>query len=461
MINVVCSIYNSEDYLENYFKAINAQKLETFNLWLINAGSVDRSQYIIDVQKFRPGINVFQINIPNCTVYSAWNHAIDEILKKKGEKFDINDIFVNVNTDDLILPNTLSTYWNYVQKYPEYDVFYSGYYAVSEDGVKVFKNQQVTMDTMLLCSHVGPFPAVRLNKLGKFNEEYTISADYEKWLSMFSGGCKFYYIPEYLGIYYSNPNGVSTSKTQERFEKQIGEDTSLRIRYHQFKRYPENRKIIAFSLWGQDPKYCQGAIENIKYAEKNYPGWQCVFYVGQDVTSNTISEIMKHKNVFVMKVLDKPCNWTGMFWRYHAILDFPDSFIIFRDTDSRLTVRDKQSTVNWIEQSKYYCCLINDHPHHNVPIMGGAWGCVSNEEIRKLFEEKISLIDYNSIKEDYWQVDQDFLAKHIYPAIEKYSLRLGRNFNDVLTIGKKSKEFIGESVGINNIPNYEQRSFIK
>ena len=40
------------------------------------------------------------------------------------------------------------------------------------------------------------------------------------------------------------------------------------------------KKIISFCLWGDNPKYTIGAIENAKLAKTIYPDWTCRFYVG-------------------------------------------------------------------------------------------------------------------------------------------------------------------------------------
>ena len=47
-------------------------------------------------------------------------------------------------------------------------------------------------------------------------------------------------------------------------------------------------KVIAFSLWGDNPKYNVGAIKNAELAKVVYPGWVCRFYVGASVPQETI-----------------------------------------------------------------------------------------------------------------------------------------------------------------------------
>ena len=44
------------------------------------------------------------------------------------------------------------------------------------------------------------------------------------------------------------------------------------------------KKIIAFSLWGDNPKYCIGAIKNAQLRIQYYSDWVCKFYIQKDVS---------------------------------------------------------------------------------------------------------------------------------------------------------------------------------
>ena len=78
-------------------------------------------------------------------------------------------------------------------------------------------------------------------------------------------------------------------------------------------------KVIAYSLWGNNPKYTIGAIENAKLALEIYPEWMCYFYIGKDVESSIISKLLEYPNTKIInKELD--CDWTGMFWRFGSVL---------------------------------------------------------------------------------------------------------------------------------------------
>ena len=133
------------------------------------------------------------------------------------------------------------------------------------------------------------------------------------------------------------------------------------------------KNIISFSLWGDDPFYNVGAIRNAENALLHYEGWTCKFYIGTDVPNETIRTLQEMPNTEIVIMENEANNWPGMFWRFYAISDPDAEFVIFRDTDCRLTNREAQAVGEWTRTDK---CLhiMRDHPMHTEPIMGGMWG---------------------------------------------------------------------------------------
>ena len=48
------------------------------------------------------------------------------------------------------------------------------------------------------------------------------------------------------------------------------------------------KKIISFSLWGDNTRYLFGAIQNIELAKIYYPDWICRFYINEFVCPKII-----------------------------------------------------------------------------------------------------------------------------------------------------------------------------
>ena len=210
------------------------------------------------------------------------------------------------------------------------------------------------------------------------------------------------------------------------------------------------KKVISFSLWGENPKYTVGAIKNAEIASVIYPDWICRFYCGKSVPENITSQLKSYKNVEVVD-MDEQGDWTGMFWRFYACED--SDVMISRDTDSRLSFREKSAVDEWLESNKDFH-IMRDHPYHRTEILGGMWGCRNGilKNIKKLIN------DYN--KGDFWQVDQNFLREKIYPLVVNQST-IHDSYLKYNTESKKfpteriNKEFVGDVFDENDIRHPE------
>ena len=172
-------------------------------------------------------------------------------------------------------------------------------------------------------------------------------------------------------------------------------------------------KIISFSLWGVDLKYVNGAISNAKLALEFYSDWICKFYISKDTLiylPDKITELRSFKNVSIVE-MNEEGDWRGMFWRFYPCADKDVDVMISRDTDSRLSFREKLAVDEWLKSDKDFH-IMRDHHGHGTAILGGMWGA-RNQILLSMME----LIDNYDVK-NYWQIDQEFLAKAIYPAIK-------------------------------------------
>lgn len=201
-------------------------------------------------------------------------------------------------------------------------------------------------------------------------------------------------------------------------------------------------KVISYTLWGNNPKYTVGAIENARLREKIYPDWTSVFFIGQDVSYETIKILsgIDSTKIINMKVNG---NWAGMFWRFLPSLDEAIDIMVSRDTDSRISIREKMAVDEWLLSDKDFH-IMRDHPFHNTAILGGMWG--SRNGILK----KIGInFDIDS-QGDYWQVDQDFLRSIVYPKIinncishDPYN-HMNEFFRKEFPTARINQEFVGE-----------------
>jgi hypothetical protein len=131
------------------------------------------------------------------------------------------------------------------------------------------------------------------------------------------------------------------------------------------------KKIISFSLWGNNPKYTVGAVKNANLAGKFYPGWVCRFYCATDVPIDIIRELKKTSEVVICD--DRP-DWRFTTKRFLPMSEDDVERVIFRDTDSRFSDREVAAVNEWIESDEILH-VMKDHPFHGgFPILAGMFG---------------------------------------------------------------------------------------
>lgn len=192
------------------------------------------------------------------------------------------------------------------------------------------------------------------------------------------------------------------------------------------------KKLITFSLWGDDPKYTRGAIRNAELALKLYRHWTCRFYIGSSVpfwVTEELQRVTRHWARYVQDEnkfrplcggsiepaeleiyhCDEPGDWRGMFWRFLPASENDVDVFISRDCDSSLSWREAAAVDEWMKGPKLIH-VMRDHPHHTCPIMGGMWGAKRDA----LPNFAMQLDQY--VRGDFWQVDQNFLREIVWPA---------------------------------------------
>lgn len=202
------------------------------------------------------------------------------------------------------------------------------------------------------------------------------------------------------------------------------------------------KKIIAFSLWGNNPKYTIGALYNAELISEIYPGWKARFYIGSSTPSNVARKLEKVDSEVVL--MNEPGDWKGMFWRFYPAGESDVEIMLSRDTDSRLSLREKTAVDEWLASDKDFH-IMRDHPAHDALIMGGMWGARGTilKDIKRMIDE------YQ--KGDFWQVDQNFLREKVYPLVKDISFVHDEFFEKKpFPTARNNYEFVGDVFDENN-----------
>ena len=198
------------------------------------------------------------------------------------------------------------------------------------------------------------------------------------------------------------------------------------------------KRLISFSLWGDNPTYTIGAVKNADLAREVYPGWICRFYLGKSVPMGIVKDLKDRENTEIF-IMNEPGNWAGMFWRFYPASESDVDVMISRDTDSRLSAREREAVEEWLDSDKDFH-IMRDHPYHATEILGGMWG------VRGQILSDMKQLIHDYVKGDFWQVDQNFLKEKVYPIVMNNAC-VHDEFFDKKPFPKPRKEdrFVGQA----------------
>ena len=147
-------------------------------------------------------------------VYGAWNHAIQNC---KGK------YITNANLDDRRSYDNLEVCLDVINRNPTIDLVYPMFLAdtlpnqtfYTSRALNIFPSYDYDQKLMHKCLP-GCMPLWKKelhDKNGLFDDSYSSAGDLEFWLRCVNGGSSFGRVPVVLGNYYFNPQGLSTSKS--------------------------------------------------------------------------------------------------------------------------------------------------------------------------------------------------------------------------------------------------------
>lgn len=240
------------------------------------------------------------------------------------------------------------------------------------------------------------------------------------------------------------------------------------------------KKIISFSLWGDNILYIGGAFMNVLAYEKFLPDYTCRFYLSDytDIKFLGLRDSLVNRGCEVILRQAEEDN-LGLYWRFEPFWDETIDRFIVRDTDSRPGWREAAAVREWEEADRpgpwvgYPFHIIRDHPQHGIPILGGTFGvrtkgnksgCLIFDWMRAdLTKWKMDLIpDKTNPRGIYHNSDQIYFDKKLWPRVRVMNFQHDRYFNYPGVRGRNLGEpedgrFIGMTIGVSD----EDRGIIK
>ena len=227
-LSVIVSIYNGEKFLEQFLQnVLNQSCINDIEVLLLDAQSTDSTKKIIE--NFKHDSLKYILLDKKYSIYETWNIAI---------KIAKSDLVSNWNIDDRRKNSSLETQISFMEQNLNCDVCY-GYIAWSfkenekfeeNNLINLYPCYDVNFKTMMENNSPHCMPLWRKNlhdKFGLFDISYETAADFDFWMKCLEGKAIFSKLYEVIGLYYYNPNGLSTSMKSTNMQ----EGASIKQKY--------------------------------------------------------------------------------------------------------------------------------------------------------------------------------------------------------------------------------------
>lgn len=185
IISIITVVYNAYSTLEATIKSVVSQKKELFEYWIIDGGSTDGSVEII--QKYEHQLAGW-VSEPDRGIYDAMNKGID---RAQG------DWIYFLGADDLMTEGILSKVSPYLQA--NFSVVYGDVKFNSGHLMHSHLDIRCILDNTL--HHQSAFYHRRLFDGFRYNQKFSVYADYELTLRMYVQKQPALYVPYIISIF--------------------------------------------------------------------------------------------------------------------------------------------------------------------------------------------------------------------------------------------------------------------
>lgn len=176
VISIVIATFNAEKTLKRCLDSIVPQLNDECELVLVDGGSRDSTNKIIDSYGDKISVHISE---PDKGIYDAWN---------KGVKHARGQWIGFVGADDILLPDALSTYLEFIQKTPNVDSYdyicaHNEYADKNGHVIQIIGEPAIwsKMRKGMVAAHVGSLHNKHnlFETIGEYDLQFHICADYD------------------------------------------------------------------------------------------------------------------------------------------------------------------------------------------------------------------------------------------------------------------------------------------
>jgi tetratricopeptide (TPR) repeat protein len=175
------------------------------------------------------------------------------------------------------------------------------------------------------------------------------------------------------------------------------------------------QNVIAYTLWGNQPRYQVPLLENARIRPHLFPEWTIRLYHDHSVDAGYLAQLTALSvELRPMRLPPGVPAHRGLLWRFEVIADTAIQRFLIRDADSLLTVKERVAVDAWL-RSDFHFHAMRDWYTHTDLLLAGMWGGVGG-----ILPPVATLLGaYTSWRVENDHVDQDLLTETVWPAIRR------------------------------------------
>lgn len=224
LVTAIVSTYNAEQFLRGCLDGLEQQTIaDKLEIIVVNSGSQQNEESIVREYKQKYDNIVYIKTEYREGIYTAWNRAVKAARGK---------YITNANTDDRHRRDALEIMADTLESAPDVGLVYgdqictdtpNGTFA-NHHAIQMVRKPEYSRQGLLLGCCTGSQPMWRKSvhdEIGYFDDSLTCAADWDFWLRI-SEKYQLKHIPEFLGIYYYNKEGIEHGrKIHSLYERYI------------------------------------------------------------------------------------------------------------------------------------------------------------------------------------------------------------------------------------------------
>jgi glycosyltransferase involved in cell wall biosynthesis len=254
LITAIVSTYNAEKFIKGCIEDLITQTIfDELEILIIDSGSTQNESAICEnyAKKHK---QITLIRTEREPLYTAWNRAI-HIANGK--------YLTNANTDDRHSSSFMEIMVNALEKQSEIGLVYSEQYISNIENetfeqcqkraAKIRRLPNYAPEELMLRCMTGSQPMWRKSihdRLGFFDTNYIIAADYDMWLRI-AAQFDFFHVPGPLGSLYESPDTISGSNNIRELNTETLSIQKHHLNKEKWRNLPGIKQKIASELFGR------------------------------------------------------------------------------------------------------------------------------------------------------------------------------------------------------------------